>query len=271
MSLLLFEAGVGAPKAVPMALVTRLEQISTEAIEWAGDQAVTQYRGKLMPLASVDGNPIAIRDGRRPVLVFSDGERTMGLVVDRVVDTIETRVALERQGGHNGVLGSAIIAGKSTELLDVGYLVNRVFGGWFGGREHEPFRSVADDPKSVLLVDDSPFIRNLMAPLLRAEGYRVTLASSPIEALRLRDAGTMFDAVVSDIEMPEMDGFAFAAACRASGPWRETPFIALTSHVTPQDIGRSRGAGFDHHVGKLEKDGLFKFLAATTSHPRKAA
>jgi two-component system chemotaxis sensor kinase CheA len=230
-----------------------------------------QYRGKLMPLISIEGHPIATPTGQRPVLVFSEADRAMGLVADRIIDTVEAQVMLERQGSRDGILGSAIVAGKTTELLDVGFLVNRVFGGWFGGQVHEPFQAAANGGRRLLVVDDSPFIRNMLAPLLRSEGYSVVVAPSPIEALRLRNAGELFDIVISDIEMPEMNGFEFIAAARAAGPWQELPFIALTSHTTIQDVGRSQAAGFCHHLGKLDKDGLLRALSATMADLRPAA
>ena len=71
----------------------------------------------------------------------------------------------------------------------------------------------------MLVVEDSDFFRQLVTPILGAAGYRVTAASSAAEALRLREAGAMFDAIVSDIEMPDMDGLDFARAVRAGGPW----------------------------------------------------
>ena len=64
----------------------------------------------------------------------------------------------------------------------------------------------------LLLVDDSQFFRNMLAPLLSASGYRVTLAASAAEALQLKDEGRTFDLIVSDLEMPGMDGIALGRA-----------------------------------------------------------
>ena len=67
----------------------------------------------------------------------------------------------------------------------------------------------------MLLIDDSPFFRNMLTPVLQAAGYQVTAAASAPEALAMLKDGRAFDVVVTDIEMPEMDGFEFARICAA--------------------------------------------------------
>jgi two-component system chemotaxis sensor kinase CheA len=260
-TLLLFSAGGGAPKAVPLRLVTRLEEVAADDIEWSGAQTVTQYRGQLMPLIGIDGQPARIEAGRKPVLVFHDAGRGMGLVVDEIIDITETSVALDlrRQGASS--IGSAIIAGKATELIDIAHYVTLVFGGWFAAKEAEPFRG-GEIPaqKRVLLVDDSAFFRNLLTPLLETNNYRVLTAASAAQALQMRDDGCQADAIISDIEMPGMDGFAFVEACRAGGAWRDVPIVALTSHTTHRDVERGREAGFSNYVGKLDRGALLEAL-----------
>jgi two-component system chemotaxis sensor kinase CheA len=140
---------------------------------------------------------------------------------------------------------------------------------WFGAKV--PFQSAVDDERRILVVDDSAFIRNLLTPMLAAAGYQVTLADGAEAALRLREAGAHFAAIVSDIEMPGMDGFAFAEHVRRGGPWAETPLIALTSHDTQRDIDRGRQAGFNHHIGKLDKSALLARLSMAVMGAGEAA
>jgi two-component system, chemotaxis family, sensor kinase CheA len=273
-ALLLFRAGSPTQKAVPLGLVTRLEEVEADSIEWSGERSLVQYRGQLMPIVEIDGTPARFGGGggRRPVLVFADAGRHMGLVVDEIIDITEAEVALELGGDGAARLGSAIIHGRSTELLDVAHFVNRVFGGWFADRETRAFAATpGGEERRVLLVDDSPFFRNLLRPILEASGYRVTAAPGAEQALRLRDRGESFDVIVSDIEMPGMNGFEFAAACRAGGAWRATPMVALTSHTTPADLARGRAAGFDDHVGKLDRSSLLASLDRALEPRRRAA
>jgi len=67
--------------------------------------------------------------------------------------------------------------------------------------------------------------------------------------------------------MPEMDGFAFAAAVRAGGPWRELPMIALSGRSSPADVERGREAGFDDHVSKLDQGALLSAIAERLGQP----
>ena len=267
-SLLLFEAGGGQRMAVPLALVTRLEEIEATSIECAAGRSVIQYRDSLMPLAAIDGRPAAFDSGRRPTLVFTDCGRNMGLVVDAIVDVVEADIKLELKGSGGSDVGTAIIAGRPTQLLDVAFFVNRAFGGWFAPEETEAFAGNEPLARKVLIVDDSRFVRSMLQPILEAEGLEVATADSADRALRMRDEGRLFDLIISDIEMPGTDGFAFVENCRAGGPWQQTTIVALTSHATPTDVERGRLAGFDGHVGKLDREALIATLAATRAMTR---
>ncbi len=105
--------------------------------------------------------------------------------------------------------------------------------------------------------------RLLMADLIEATsaaGFHVTAAASAAEALRLRDAGTLFDAIVSDIDMPDMDGLSFARAVRAGGAWADLPMVALTARAEPRDLEHGREAGFTGYVTKSRRDDLIEAL-----------
>ncbi|MBK1662174.1 hybrid sensor histidine kinase/response regulator [Paracraurococcus ruber] len=255
-ALLLFRAGDAAPKAVPLGLVARLEDVERERIEIAGGQPLVQYRGKLMPLVPLSGHwDASMAPERQPVLVFSDGDRAMGLMVDEILDVVEDRLAVDGAGERPGYLGSVVVGGKVTELLDTAWWLRQAGEDWFGGSQR-----AAGQGRQVLLVEDSTFFRNLVVPALGAAGFVVTAVADAEEALRLRDAGAEFDAIVSDITMPGMDGFAFARVLRDGGPWRDLPLVALTGRVEPEDIARGREAGFTDYVGKFDRAALLESL-----------
>ena len=169
-SLLVFRAGSTQPKAVPLSLVTRLEEIDARKIELSNGRHLVQYRGQLMPLVRVNESVRVKGEGAQPLLVFSDGGRSMGLVVDEIVDIVEDRLDIEVGSDNAGVLGSAVIKGQATEIIDVGHFLPLAFEDWFRRKEQPAQRQ----PRSVLLVDDSPFFRNMLAPVLKAAGYEVT-------------------------------------------------------------------------------------------------
>jgi two-component system chemotaxis sensor kinase CheA len=259
-SMLVFNAAGKSPKAVPLALVARLEEIAVDTIEDSNGQRVVQYRGQLMPLITMADGKIA-ESGNQPVLVFTDRDRSMGLVVDEIVDIVEERMNIELHGERPGYLGSAVIAGKATDIIDAGYYLTQAFSDWF---EAESVREAGEgDGKRVLLVDDSPFFRNLLAPLLDVAGYEVTTAESADAALQLCNSGHEFDVIVSDIEMPGMNGYEFAAALREQGKWADVPLVALSSHAAPSDLERGRQAGFRDYVAKFDRETLLDSLNQT--------
>jgi two-component system chemotaxis sensor kinase CheA len=267
-ALLVFRSGGRAPNAVPLALVARLEEIEFASVEYSNGQPVVQYRGQLMPLVLVDSDSSISGEGKTPVIVFSDRERSMGLVVDEIIDIVEDKLDIEVTGTRAGIIGSAVVAGKATDIVDAGYYLTQAFADWFS---HENDIGHEHTSKRLLLVDDSPFFRNLLAPLLQASGYEVTMAEDGEDALRLLEADDTFDIIVSDIEMPGMDGYELAKACRSDSRWKETPIVALTSHTSPDDLERGHDAGFTDYVGKFDREALLIALSQSLTLVGEAA
>jgi two-component system chemotaxis sensor kinase CheA len=266
-SLLVFRSGSSQPKAVPLALVTRLEEIAVDKIELSNGRHMVQYREQLMPLVEMEG--VTIREsGVQPILVFADDGRSMGLVVDEIIDIVEERLHIEVADGQQvGILGSAVIKGQATEVIDVGHFLPMAFADWFSRKEMR----LSATAQTVLLVDDSAFFRNMLAPVLKAAGYRVTVAQNGQEGLAALRSGNSFDVVLTDIEMPEMNGFEFAEAIRADRRMESMPIIALSSVVSPAAIERGRQAGFHDYVAKFDRPGLIAALKEQTADVKQAA
>jgi two-component system chemotaxis sensor kinase CheA len=263
-SLLLFRAGDQTPKAVPLGLVARLEDIPVERIEMSGGTFVVQYRGQLMPMVPIAGHWEAPETGRQAVLVFTEGQRSMGLMVDEILDVVEEPLVIQPGSDRLGYLGSAVISERVTDVIDTVYWLSHAGGDWFRGDRRV---TSSEQKPRLLLIDDSPFFRHLVVPALSAAGFDVTAVESPAEALRLRDAGMEFEALVSDIEMPEMDGLSFARNVRASGAWMRLPLVALSSRAEPEDVARGREAGFTDYVAKYDRDALLSSLRECLSSP----
>ncbi len=265
-ALLLFAAGDETPKAVPLELVSRLEEVNTGDIEYANDSYVLQYRGELMPLVPFDTNIDLSGRERKPVLVFADHNHSMGLIVDDIIDITEQHVDVQMANESDQLIGSAIIDEKATDVVNVFFYLHKVNKQWFKDHGDEPFGHEAgeqEEIKQVLLVEDSPFFRNLLAPVLKAAGYDVTMVGNPKEALDLCESGATFDVILSDIEMPEMNGFEFAETVRSREKWRDTPMVALSSHATPEDMNRGAEAGFTRYIAKFDRETLLSTLSQT--------
>ena len=266
-SLLLFRAGSGVPKAVPLSLVSRLENIEMSKVEMASGKMMVKYRDRLMTLMPFS-SAVDIKSAElKPLLVFSDKDTSVGIIVDEIVDIQEEYIDIQQGTSADGIMGSAILQGQATEIVDVGYYLKKMNANFFKDHGDEPFLNVhgkaSSDKRRVLLIDDSPFFRNMLTPLLSVAGYDVTALDSPIRALELSEKGEKFDLIISDIEMPDMSGFDFAARIRASGEWQDTPMVALSSHATPQDIDHGFKVGFNKYVAKFDRETLLTAINQT--------
>jgi two-component system, chemotaxis family, sensor kinase CheA len=188
-------------------------------------------------------------------------------VVDEIVDIVEERLDIELASTTAGVLGSAVIKGQATEVIDIAHYLPLAFEDWLHWRPQQADTA----PRHVLLVDDAPFFRNMLAPVLKAAGYVVTPASSVDEAIALLHGGRRFDVVVTDIEMPGKDGFELASAVRGNPRTANLPVIGLSSLVSAEAIERGRQVGLHDYVAKFDRQGLIAALKEQTAELVRAA
>ena len=132
-AVLLFQYGENGRMAVDLGLVARLEEFSRNNVEIAADHEVVQYRGQIMPLVRVSDvlegrNHRAAQTAQESlhVVVYSDKGRSVGLVVDRILDIVEESFVMQRHTGRRGILGSAVIQKRVTDILDVPGLIAAV-------------------------------------------------------------------------------------------------------------------------------------------------
>ena len=129
-AVLLFQRGESGRIAIDLGLVARLEEFPLDAVEMTGDQEVVQYRGEIMPLLRVSrvlgeqcARSVQAEQESLHVVVYTHNGRSVGLVVDRILDIVEESFAIQAQTGSQGVLGSAVIQKRVTDILDVPGLI----------------------------------------------------------------------------------------------------------------------------------------------------
>jgi two-component system chemotaxis sensor kinase CheA len=174
---------------------------------------VVQYRGRLMPLVHAAGQHALKREGRQSVLVFSQGDSVIGLAVDAILDIVEDTLDIELADTMPGVLGTAVLKGRSTEVIDIGWFLNQADASWAAAANQSEPRPRR---QRVLLIDAHPFFRNMLAPLVKAAGYDVTIASGLDEVQGRLGAGDTFDVILADADQPERTGDLQAVLAQGS-------------------------------------------------------
>lgn len=226
--LLLFSAGSFARLAVPLSLVARLEEFAASRIERASGAEVLHYRGQILPLVFLEralggGSRSSIGEGE-PILVIvcSNGSRSLGLVVDKILDVVEEEIAVARPSGVPGLLGSALIGGTLTDFIDVHALGKLVGEDW----NQTPARQ-RQHGALLLLVVPSLAPREMMRNALEIGGYRVQAFSNAQEALARLGRGPV-DAVITVSDLGHGDGRVLLEGIRSQSQLRELPLFALS-------------------------------------------
>jgi two-component system chemotaxis sensor kinase CheA len=142
-------------------------------------------------------------------------------------------------------MGTAIIAGRATAILDTNHYVTEAHPAWFR-------RVATQAERRVLVIDDSIFMRQLVCTAFETEGFRAMTAASAVEAVERLERGQRFDVIVSDIEMPMMDGFEFAGWLKEHPSFHAGPLLALTSLAGARHEARGAEVGFDRYLVKFD-------------------
>ena len=263
-TMLVFRGGGAALKAVPLSLVTRLEEIEAASIEWVSGRPLVQYRGRLMPLVACDDALSIKREGAQALVVFSDGELSLGLAVAEIVDIVDEQLDIELVADRSDLVGSAVIRGRATEVVNLAHYLPLVAQAWM----RPPAPAAA---RTVLLVDGSAFFRNMLTPVLKASGYRVVAAASAAEALQVLASGTAVDVMVSELELPDRGGLELVAALRASTRFAPLPVIGLTAKHDPRQVAQAHKLLVSELVGKFDRRGLLAALSELHASLEEAA
>ena len=167
---------------------------------------------------------------------------------------------------EHGYLGSMVIHDKTTDVVDVAQLlsgmIEEVVSDTSGANSKEHISADKAADFNILLVEDSPFFRNLTVPFLAAAGYQITATESGQEALKeIGVDPNHYDLIVTDIEMPGMDGFEFTSACRALPGVNGKPIIAYTASLSDDVMAKGKSVGMDDCILKTDRPGLLQAVS----------
>jgi two-component system chemotaxis sensor kinase CheA len=260
---LLFHNAPGESCVVPLEQVARVEQIERTQIETIGGRRTMQYRGASLPLVTLEDAASVGRlqeDQTLIVIVFSMSGREVGLLGALPVDSVEVDVPVDQQTHRQpGIAGSMIVEDKTILILDMHEIVAGVIPDTLPSPSFHA--SSPEVGRTILLAEDSDFFRNQVKRFLESDGYNVIAAEDgEIAWQRLLEHEATITAVVSDIEMPRLNGFELVARIRSEARFASLPVIAVTSLAGEDDIVRGTSAGFSEYQIKLDKERLLESL-----------
>ncbi len=256
-----------APFVIVTTAIVRLQRVARAELRAAAGRLYLQDATGLVPLADLDAvlglsrrpSASAHDDGPRPCVVIAAGDRRVALRVDALIE--ERDVVIRPLGARVRraafVSGATVIGdGEVAPVLDVADLVRLARPTQTQDAVEAPQR------RRVLVVDDSVTTRQLERSILEAAGYAVHVARDGQEAWEQLAEGETFDLIVSDVEMPRLDGFQLVARVRASARTARLPVVLVTARDSDADRHRALEVGASAYVvkGGFDQEALLDIL-----------
>lgn len=263
-TMLLFSCSGTEILGLHLSLVSRVEEIRPADIQMIGDMEYIEFRGTpLRLIRPEDFIPISRREYSRQklyVIVPKLVKHPIGILIGKIHDTAILDVDFSRQDiKAHGIIGTTFWNKKIVLLLNLYQLFEKAAPEYY--KTSEPSRSEAKK-YTVLLVEDAPFFRRLERGYLEEAGYKVLEAENGAQALDIIRRERV-DAIISDINMPVMDGLELIERIRKDEKFSHLPAIAVTSLDGENQMRAGIEAGFDFYERKLDKEMLLnKLLAA---------
>ena len=256
MRILLVNAS-GMPFAVTSHYVSEIIRAPLEDLITVVDKKAVRLREELIPVTGLEAllklpssDKIAGRDKEDAlIIIVCAGNEKVGLVVDNIVD--EENMVIKSLPSHmrNIPLVSGLTLSGKNEIINV-LNIPAVIDAAKEVREAKASKEAAGKERiHVLVVDDSINTREIEQSILEAYGYKVTLAGDGIEALE-KTKELAYDLIITDVEMPRLDGFSLTERLRASEQYKDTPIIIVTSREKEEDKRRGIMVGADAYIVK---------------------
>lgn len=264
-ALLTFKNGENEYFAAPLNIVERIERIKTSTIEQLGDRKVVQYRGgtlSLYELSQVTDFEELPEKEQQEVIVFKVKNRELGLMVTPPVDALEVFLEVDestlRQPAING---SIIINDHTTLLVDIFEMIKILNPNWFSEDAKIAEELSQSEEKILLFAEDSAFFRNQVKTYMEEDGFTILEAEDGQIAWELLKARVDdIDLVVTDLEMPNMDGFELTQKIKTDPKYSHLKVVALTSLASESHIEKGKKVGIDAYEIKLDREKLMNVI-----------
>ena len=250
--------------AIPMALVERIEEVEAEAMEKSGRREVLQYRGdvvRVIRLANILEVESLPKKELEPCLIVSDQGKRLCIQVDQIIDIVQQKLEIHLENAEPYFIGTAVVDGRSTEVIDIFEVIKKVAPNWFSSTVDRRQRV-----QKILYVEDAVFFRNMVIPLLDGLGCEIIAARNGKEAKSILEKERP-DLLLTDLEMPEMDGIALTRWVRSQPRLENMPVVSLSSLDESEYVDSS--SMFNACVKKLDRGQLLRSLTQLLGRKRE--
>ncbi|MBA92692.1 MAG: histidine kinase [Phyllobacteriaceae bacterium] len=272
---LLFKTALPGKFAIPLCLVHRLEEFSKEQVQFSGEQAVVQYRDSILPIISLSrflDQKSQTRDAFRSIEKFSvivaqKQGRDFGILVEEILDAVQIEMNLnDTIADREGILGNLIHREEVITVIDVLEVLDKEIARMdYRNQEGQSLQTemkqkMNETPHlTILLAEDTVFFRRQLIRVLESHGHQVDAFEDGEKAFQAFEKNpNQYQMVISDIEMPKLNGFELAKAIRASKENASIPLIAVTTRFRDRDIEEGKAAGFNLYLEKLNPEELIR-------------
>jgi two-component system chemotaxis sensor kinase CheA len=254
--------------AIPLQLITRIEKFPAKQLQQVGTHLAVEYRNGTLPLLTIEGTT---GTAARPeseflhAVVFRHGVREVGLLTHSISDVRQTDDSIDSTTYQRpGVLGSILLDHRIVLILDLHRIVAHQAPEW--ATPIVPATEANASRRTILIVEDSPFFQRQMKLTVEEAGYPVLLAADGIEGLGvLREHSDKIALVLTDIEMPRMDGVEMTRQIRMENQWLNLPIVAVTSKAGTEAERLGLSVGIDEYQIKLDRERLIETCNRMTS------
>jgi two-component system chemotaxis sensor kinase CheA len=248
--LVMFRAGSGAPKVLPLSLVSRIEMVETSRIESSDGRLMVLLQGRLMPIVPISPE-IDMSKSSYPVLVVATETRAIGLMTDEIVDILEEKLEIQLASSNSELVGSAEIRGEAVELIDVTHFI----------RMADPQAKAGTPPQRVLFVTDDQLVRDMLCPALSAAGYNLIAVPVPKEVGELMSQIASSDAVILDTDAPALSSPGVLHALKDRKDAARIPALGLSKNPTNRTSRIATESGMTALLSKHDRHSLLENLA----------
>jgi CheY-like chemotaxis protein/chemotaxis signal transduction protein len=241
--------------AVPVHYISEILNISEEDLINVVDKKAIRLRSEIIPVMDVSAllnlpSPRLTVKKRLLVIVVRLGKEKLGLIADALLDEKDAVIKPFPAHLKNLKLVSGVIIADNNEIINVMHVPAIVESAKrMKGRSLREGSKEEEASINILVVDDSLNTREIEKGILESYGYRVSVAQDGLEAIG-KASEFKYDLIITDIEMPNLDGFSLTERLRNNADYKNTPIVIMTSREREEDKRRGIKAGADAYIIK---------------------